>query len=216
MTKKRAVARFWFEGNAFSPLASPASAIRTSSTPPVRERARRVSGGFRGGVELCREPQHSVAIEDTFDKPRGGRAGRLAPLRPAIDPVLRTLLAVALLAAAVAHANVRMEQVHPGRAAANATERAILFSGGDRQTIDQYFRRHAAQGTENSGKTRKDPLLIRDRLPERLATRPLPSALDRELPPLPSGYARLIVGRDVLLVERRSRTIVDIMREVVR
>jgi hypothetical protein len=130
--------------------------------------------------------------------------------------MLRSLLAAVLLSAAVAHATVRMEQVYPARAAANATERAILFSGGDRQAIDQYFRRHAAQGAENGGKARKDPLLIRDRLPQGVATRPLPFALDRELPALPSGYARLIVGRDVLLVERRSRTIVDIMREVVR
>ena len=130
--------------------------------------------------------------------------------------MFRTLLAAALLLATAAHANVRMEQVYPARAAANATERAIIFSGGDRQAIDQFFRRHVTQGVANGGKARKEPLLIRDRLPEGVATRPLPSALDRGLPPLPSGYARLIVGRDVLLVERRSRTIVDIMREVVR
>jgi hypothetical protein len=131
--------------------------------------------------------------------------------------VFRTLFAATLLfTAAVAHASVRMEQVYPGRAAANATERAILFSGGDRQTIDQFFRRHASHGTDNGTKPRREPLLIRERLPGSVATRPLPYALDRELPPLPSGYARLIVGRDVLLVERRSRTIVDIMREVVR
>lgn len=130
---------------------------------------------------------------------------------------LRLCLAAALLIAAnAASAAVRVEQVYPGMAAANATERAILFSGGDRQAIDQFFRRQAAPGAVNGATPRREPLLIRDRLPQGAPTRPLPYTLDLQLPPLPPGYARLIFGRDVLLVERRSRTIVDIMREVVR
>ncbi len=130
--------------------------------------------------------------------------------------MLRSLLAALLcaLAAGVVHANVRLEQVYPGRAAANPTERAILFSGEDRQTIDHFFRRHTSAG--NGGTPRGEPLLIRDRLPHGASTRPLPYALDHRLPALPPGYARLILGRDVVLVERRSRTILDIMREVVR
>jgi hypothetical protein len=130
--------------------------------------------------------------------------------------VFRSLLAASILcvlAAGVANATVRMEQVYPARAAANPTERAILFSGEDRQTIDHFFRR---QGTQNGGKARRDPLLIRERVPQGVPTRPLPYALDHQLPPLPPGYARLILGRDVLLVERRSQTILDIVREVVR
>lgn len=111
---------------------------------------------------------------------------------------------------------VRMEQVYPAMAAANPTERAILFSGEDRQTIDHFFRRQGTQSARNGAKPRREPLLIRERVPQGLPTRPLPYALDHQLPALPPGYARLILGRDVLLVERRTRTIVDIMREVVR
>jgi hypothetical protein len=133
--------------------------------------------------------------------------------------MLHRLLAAAMLgalAAGSAVAAVRMEQVYPARAAANPTERAILFTGEDRQTIDHFFRRHSAQRADQGTKTRREPLLIRERVPQGVPTRPLPRALDDQLPPLPSGYARVILGRDVLLVERRSKTILDIMREVVR
>jgi hypothetical protein len=133
--------------------------------------------------------------------------------------VFRKLLAAALLcilAAGSARATVRMEQVYPAMAAANPTERAILFSGEDRRTIDHFFRRQGTASAANGAKARREPLLIRERVPQGISTRPLPDALDHRLPPLPPGYARLILGRDVLLVERRTRTIVDIMREVVR
>lgn len=133
--------------------------------------------------------------------------------------MLRSLLAAFMLcalAAGSAYAAVRMEQIYPARAAANPTERAILFSGEDRQTIDHFFRLHTTQRAGNGAKARREPLLIRERLPQGTPTRPLPRALDSRLPPLPTGYARLILGRDVLIVERRSQTILDIMREVVR
>lgn len=133
--------------------------------------------------------------------------------------MFRSLLAASLLcalAAGAAHATVRMEQVYPGIAAANPTERAILFSGEDRQTIDHFFRRQNAQRDANGAKARREPLLIRERVPQGVPTRPLPHALNHQLPPLPPGYARVILGRDVLLVERRSHTILDIVREVVR
>ena len=133
--------------------------------------------------------------------------------------MFRSLLAASILctlAAGVANATVRMEQVYPARAAANPTERAILFSGEDRQTIDHFFRRQGTQSASNGTKARREPLLIRERVPQGVPTRPLPYALHHQLPPLPPGYARLILGRDVLLVERRSLTILDIVREVVR
>jgi hypothetical protein len=133
--------------------------------------------------------------------------------------MLRRLLAASVLCAIAAgptQAMVRMEQVYPARAAANETERAILFTGEDRQTIDQFFRRHITPSARNVAKAARKPLLIRERLPQDARTRPLPDALDDRLPPLSTGYARVIVGRDVLLLERRSHTILDIVREVVR
>ena len=110
----------------------------------------------------------------------------------------------------------RLEQVYPALAAANPTERAILFTGDDRQAIDTFFRKHGSYGTEGKQLPRRGPLLVRDRLPEKVAVYPLPPTLDRQLPPLPSGYGRVIVGRDVVLLDRRSSTVLDIIREVVR
>ena len=136
--------------------------------------------------------------------------------------MVRSFLAASLaclacvLAVGSARATVRMEQVYPARAAANPTERAILFSGEDRRTIDHFFRRQNTQSADNGAQARREPLLIRERVPHGVPTRPLPYALDHQLPPLPPGYARLILGRDVLLLERRSLTILDIVREVVR
>lgn len=129
------------------------------------------------------------------------------------------LLAASLtcaLALGPVHAKPKPEQVHPELAAANRTERATLFTGGDRQTVDAFFRRYATNGDSEGAAARRDPLLIRDRLPQGVAVRPLPYALDAKLPPLPNGYARVIVGRDIVLLDRSSHTIVDIMREVVR
>jgi hypothetical protein len=131
----------------------------------------------------------------------------------------RLLLAAALFAAFAAgqaHAIVRVEQVHPAVAAANATERSILFTGADRQAVDAFFRRYGSPSADGKGEPRRDPLLVRSRLPADADLRPLPFALNAKLPALPEGYQRLIVGRDLLLLERRTHTIVDIMREVVR
>ena len=109
-----------------------------------------------------------------------------------------------------------VEQVYPALAAANATERAILFTGDDRKAIDSFFRKYGGCVVETKQLPRRDPLLIRDRLPENALVRPLPSALDSRLPSLPPGYHRVIVGRDVVLLDLHSHTILDIMREVVR
>jgi hypothetical protein len=132
--------------------------------------------------------------------------------------MFRRTFAVALIALApvAVQATPRLEQVYPALAAADAAERAILFTGDDRQVIDTFFRKHGSYGTEQKQLARREPLLVRDRLPEKVAVYPLPPTLDSQLPPLPRGYGRVIVGRDVVLLDRRSHTVVDIMREVVR
>ena len=77
-------------------------------------------------------------------------------------------------------------------------------------------RKEWARLYEQKQLAQREPLLVRDRLPEKVAVYPLPTTLDSQLPPLPRGYGRVIVGRDVVLLDRRSHTVVDIMREVVR
>jgi len=130
--------------------------------------------------------------------------------------LLLTAALFAAFAAGQAHAIVRVEQVHPAVAAANPTERSILFTGADRQAVDAFFRRYGSPSADGKGGPRRDPLLVRSRLPADADPRPVPFALNAKLPALPEGYQRLIVGRDLVLLERRTHTILDIMREVVR
>jgi hypothetical protein len=44
---------------------------------------------------------------------------------------------------------------------------------------------------------------------------PLPSALDRRLPPLPEYWERVIVERNVILLDRRTNRILDIIEDVI-
>lgn len=44
---------------------------------------------------------------------------------------------------------------------------------------------------------------------------PLPSALDRRLPPIPEYWERVIVERDVILLDRRTNRILDIIENVI-
>lgn len=52
-----------------------------------------------------------------------------------------------------------------------------------------------------------------DRLPEDVAYEPLPRELERRLPPLPSAdYIRIRVGTDFLILNKRTRLIVDVAK----
>jgi hypothetical protein len=44
---------------------------------------------------------------------------------------------------------------------------------------------------------------------------PLPSALDRQLPSIPEYWERVIVERDVILLDRRTNRILDIIENVI-
>jgi len=49
-------------------------------------------------------------------------------------------------------------------------------------------------------------------LPPRLAYHYLPARLESRLEPLPQPYARVVVGTDVLVINRHTRMIVDLAR----
>ena len=54
-----------------------------------------------------------------------------------------------------------------------------------------------------------------DPLPPGLAKRALPADLAQRLPKLPAGYARYLVGPDVVLVDTRRDLVVDIVFNVI-
>lgn len=52
------------------------------------------------------------------------------------------------------------------------------------------------------------------KLPPGLEKKRLPGDLNKRLSPVPKGYKRLTVGRDVVLVDERTQVIVDILTDV--
>lgn len=86
------------------------------------------------------------------------------------------------------------------------------FSTRDRLIIEEFFEKKRATPT------RRDVLpsgfSAQDRLPVAIQGQPLPRPLESKLTVLPDAYIRLLVGRDVLLLERDSRVVLDLLRDV--
>jgi hypothetical protein len=80
------------------------------------------------------------------------------------------------------------------------------FSDRDRKLILDYYQRHQQQ--QQAAPT---GLVRRDVLPPTLQSRKLPAALETQLTPLPAPYARLEVGNDVVLIDRNTRVVIDII-----
>lgn len=99
--------------------------------------------------------------------------------------------------------------------AATSASAVLLFPTGDRQVISNYFLRNGGYLVDLPPGIRKQ-LVTRGRLPPGIARKILPAGLAGQLSPLPSGYDRMIVGPDVLLVQIATGVIVDIIRDVVR
>jgi hypothetical protein len=105
--------------------------------------------------------------------------------------------------------------------------RAEHFLPEERRIISEYFRRANASTkglppglAKRGGKLPpglQKQLQKNGRLPPGLQKRlePLPSALDRRLPPLPDYWERVIVDRNVILLDRRSNRILDIIENVI-
>ena len=83
------------------------------------------------------------------------------------------------------------------------------FSTRDRLQIEDYFHK---QNMPAGHERLPASFAVRERLPASIQGRPLPRALEARLTVLPATYARLQVGRDVLLMERDSRVVLDLLR----
>jgi len=93
----------------------------------------------------------------------------------------------------------------------------IRFSDRDRVLIRDYYRRHLPPGLAK--KSRLPPGLRKQlyrhgELPPGLQGRGLPAELERRLSRLPDGYVRIRVGTDVVLMDRRTRVVLDIIRDI--
>lgn len=80
------------------------------------------------------------------------------------------------------------------------------FRDRDRKIILDYYKRHkqSQPGTATG-------LVRQDVLPLSLQSRSLPAALETQLTPLNEPYMRLEVGNDVVLIDRNTRIVIDII-----
>ena len=112
---------------------------------------------------------------------------------------------------------------------------SAAFNELEKQTIYKYFGEHQEayhehevvedEGDGRGGKSKHKkkglPPGIAKKLarggtmPPGIAKQYLPNDLDRQLPPVPQGYERSIVGNDVLLVEINTGKIADIITDAV-
>jgi hypothetical protein len=101
----------------------------------------------------------------------------------------------------------------------------IVFSVHDQEIIRSYYRDQYSNlppGLAKRGGNLPPGLqkhLERDgTLPPGLQKRvqPFPDDLERRLPRLPDGYRRVVLGVDILILDRRTQRIMDIVRDILR
>ena len=101
----------------------------------------------------------------------------------------------------------------------------IIFSVHDRDVIRDYYRDRNSNlppGLAKRGGNLPPGLqkhLERDgTLPPGLQKRvqPFPPELERRLPRLPDTYARVTLGVDILILDRRTQRIMDIVHDIIR
>ena len=130
------------------------------------------------------------------------------------EKLLPTALAALVVTGCAAHA------VTSGRVAIRDDRSAadVRFNDPDRAAIGRYYRsakpKQAPPG--QAGRERLPPgLAKRDTLPPGLQGRPLPRELEARLTVLPAAFVRVIVGRDVVLMQRDTRVVLDVLYGVV-
>ena len=120
------------------------------------------------------------------------------------------LLFVTMVAGCAAHA------VTSGRVVVR-DDRAVAaprFHERDRAAIEQYYR-SAKPKKPPPGQAKREALppglARRDTLPPGLQGRSLPRELESRLTALPANQVRVIVGRDIVLIQRDTRVVLDIL-----
>ena len=104
-----------------------------------------------------------------------------------------------------------------GHGHSKGAPKSVAFSAHERDVIQGYFREYPSDLPPGLAKRGGDlppglekQLRVNGTLPPGLEKklRPCPVRLNRELPPLPSGYSRMMLGGQMLILDR-SNVIVD-------
>lgn len=129
-----------------------------------------------------------------------------------------------IILAAAAAVIIGITGLSAGVRKAEAGSLEISFSLNEKQIIADFFGASAG-GQQGQGKKNKNkgvgnqgmpPGLARKggALPPGIAKRQLPNALLAQLPPPPKGYERVIVDKDVLLVNIATQVVHDVLEHV--
>lgn len=133
---------------------------------------------------------------------------------PRLLRILLVLLPAVAAGACAAHA------VTSGRVVVRDDRAAVelRFTDRDRAAVKDHYRaRKPKKAPPGLAKREQLPpgLAKRDTLPPGLQGRLPPRELEARLSVLPAPYVRLIVGRDLVLMHRDTRVVVDILYGVV-
>jgi len=126
------------------------------------------------------------------------------------DKSLPVVLAVLIVTGCAAHS------VTSGRVVVRDDRAAVElhFSDRDRVLIEEHYRaKKSKKVPPGLAKREQLPpgLAKRDTLPPGLQGRLLPRELESRLAVLPAAYVRVIIGRDVVLMNRDTRVVLDIL-----
>jgi predicted small secreted protein len=98
---------------------------------------------------------------------------------------------------------------------------SVAFSDRDRQLISEYYAAPARRAPPGLAKRDRLPpglekqLQRNGRLPPGLQGRGLPGDLEGRLTRLPEGYARIVIGGDIVISNTRTQVVVDILKGAV-
>jgi hypothetical protein len=90
----------------------------------------------------------------------------------------------------------------------------LRFDKRDRAVVEEYYRTPKSKRVPR-GLVKREQLPAgfakHSTLPGSLHGRPLPGELEARLPALPGAYVRLLIGRDMVLMHRNTRLVLDIL-----
>lgn len=132
---------------------------------------------------------------------------------------MTVLLAVATLAGGLAGC-----QTHPYYGDVQVHDRdydvRVAFTDRDRVVIRDYYRDYYRSLPPGLAKKGKIPpghaykLRRNQGVPPDVAWQYLPSYVERRLSRLPDGYARIVIGADVAIMNTRTRVVVDLLEDL--